>query len=117
MIDSIIAVCFDCGAEIPAEPESLTGMTRTGTLCQVGVRCFDCGNVWVVAYGRDYFKRYVANAVRRFATGDGVAVATPEEKVLRGFGIDLEKVDGVADLQLYWRAQRARDVPKERLRA
>lgn len=66
-----------------------------------------------LSYGRDWFKAQIAPAIRWAARKAGARPATDDEKLLRGFVVDLEAVDSVADLDLYWRAQPVTTVPRE----
>lgn len=68
------------------------------------------GQVW---YGREWFQKRIAPALRWWVKRDGDRPLTDSEKVIKGFALDMEPVETVADLDLHWRAQKKWTVPQE----
>ncbi len=104
MIDGVIVTCPSCGLDVEAV-KGMQRVARSGAQTVVLYKCDECGYVGQLSYGRDWFKRHIAPALRWWVRRQGPRPRTPNEIAVKTMEIDMEAVETVADLQLYWHDQ------------
>lgn len=104
MIDGVLTVCPNCGREIDAIRD-VKGMLPTEALIYIAFKCQECGFMGRMTFGRQFFQERLVPWLKWFGGGQtGTRPRTPNELLLKEFEIDMEAVEHVGDLELYWAA-------------